>query len=106
MAVALILARLLLRDSCSSVPCRLPPVLCGGGAGPGFTWACSPRHITAYNLGTGPWAMFPRLFSYHSPPSHGMSRLVVRVCLHILKCCLYYFLEILDYISSESLVPS
>ena len=105
-ALALILARLLLRGCCPSVPRSLPPVLCGGGAGPGFTRACSPRHITAYDLGTGPWAMFPRSFSYHPPPSHGMSRLVVRVCLHILKCCLYYFLEILDYISSESLVPS
>ena len=74
-------------------------------AGPGFTRACSPWHITAYRLETGPWVMRPCSFSYHPPPSHGMSRLVVRVCLHILKCCLYYFLEILDYISSESLVP-
>ena len=48
--------------------------------------------------------MLPRLFSYHPPSSHGLSRLEVRVCLHNLKCCLYYFLEILDYISSESLV--
>ena len=68
--------------------------------------ACSPGHITAYGLVTGPWALLPRSFSYHPPPSHGMSRLGVRVCLHILKCCLYYFLEILDFISSESLVPS
>ena len=68
--------------------------------------ACSPEHVTAYDLATGPWAMFPRSFSYRPPPSHGMSRLVVGVCLHILKCCLYYFLEILDYISSESLVSS
>ena len=105
MAFALILARLL-RGRRPSVPRNLPPVLCGGSAGPGFARACSPRHITAYDLETGPWAMFPRSFSYHPPPSHGMSQLVVRVCLHILKCCLYYFLEILDYISSESLVPS
>ena len=104
-AFALILARLL-RDSCPLVPRSLPPVLCGGSAGPGFTRACSPRHITTYYLETGPWATLPRLFSYHPPPSHGMSWLVVRVCLHILKCCLYYFLEILNYISSESLVPS
>ena len=48
MAIALILAGLLLRGSCPSVPRLLPPVLCGGGAGPGFTRACSPRHITAY----------------------------------------------------------
>ena len=105
-ALALILAKLLLRGSCPLVPRCLPPVLCGGGAGPGFTRARSPRHITTYYLETGPWAMLPRSFSYHPPPSHGMSRLVVRECLHILKCCLYYFLEILDYISSESLVPS
>ena len=104
-ALALILARLLLRGSCPLVPRCLPLVLCGGGAGPGFTRACSSRHITTYYLETGPWALLPRSFSYHPPPSHGMSRLVVRVCLHILKC-LYYFLEILDYISSESLVPS
>ena len=105
-ALAHILAVLLLRGCCPSVPHRLPPVLCGGSAGPGFTQACSPWHITTYGLETGPWVMLPRSFSYHPPPSHGMSRLVVRVCLHILKCCLYYFLEILDYISSESLIPS
>ena len=103
MALAHILAVLLLRGSCPSVPRRLPPGLCGGSAG--FTRACSPRHITAYGLETGPWAMLPRSFSYHPPTSHGMSLLEVRVCLHNLKC-LYYFLEILDYISSESLVPS
>ena len=105
MALALFLARLL-RGSCSSDPRSLPPVRCGGGAGPGLFRACSPRHITTYDLESGPWARLPRLFSYPPPPSHGMSRLGVRVCLHILKCCLYYFLEILDYISSESLVPS
>ena len=48
MALALILAGLLLRGSRPSVPRRLPPVLCGGGAGPGFTRACSPKHIAAY----------------------------------------------------------
>ena len=105
-ALALILARLLLRGSCPSVPHSLPPVVCGGGTGPGFTWACSPRHINTYYLETGPWAMLPRSFSFHPPSSHGMSWLGVRVCPHNLKCCLYYFLEILDYISSESLVPS
>ena len=105
-ALALILAGLLLRGSCPSVPRSLPPVLCGGEAGPGLTLACSPGHITAYYLETGPWAMLPRWFSYRPPSSHGVSRLEVRVCLHNLKCCLYYFLEILDYISSESLVPS
>ena len=105
MAFALILAGIL-RDRCPSVPRSLPPVLCGGGADPGFARACSPRRITAYDLETGHWALFPGSLSYHPLPSHGMSWLVVRVCLHILKCCLYYFLEILDYISSESLVPS
>ena len=104
--LALILARVLLRGSCPSVPRSLPPVLCGGEAGPGFTQASSPGHITAYGLETGPWALLPRSFSSHPPPAHGMSRLGVRVCLHILKCCLYYFLEILGFISSESLVPS
>ena len=59
MALAFILARLLLRGCRPSVPRSLPPVLCGGEAGPGFTRACSPRHITAYDLATGPWAMFP-----------------------------------------------
>ena len=47
-ALALVLAGLLLRGSCPSVPRRLPPVLCGGSAGPSFTRACSPRHIAAY----------------------------------------------------------
>ena len=106
MALALFLARLLLRGSCSSIPHCLPPVLCGGGAGPGLSRACSARHITSYDLESGPWARLPRSFSYPLPPSHGMSRLGVRVCLHVLRCCLYYFLEILDYISSESLIPS
>ena len=100
-ALELILARLLLRGCCPLVPRNLPPVLCGGGAGPGLTRTCSPGHITASDLETGPWALLPR-----PSPSHGLARLGVRVCLHILKCCLYYFLEILDSISSESLVPS
>ena len=38
---ALILTRLL-RARCPSVPRCLPPILCGGGAGPGFARACSP----------------------------------------------------------------
>ena len=105
MALALFLARLL-RSGCSSVPRSLPPVLCGGSAGPGLSRACSPRHITAYNLESGPWARLLHSFAYPPPPSHEMSQLGVRVCLHVLKCRLYYFLEILDYISSESLVPS
>ena len=52
-ALALVLAGLLLRGRCPSVPHSLPPVLCGCGAGPGFIWACSPRHITTYYLETG-----------------------------------------------------
>ena len=78
---------------------------CGGEAGPGLTRGCLPGHFAAYGLETGPWALLPHSFSCHPPPSHVMSRLGVRVCLHILKC-LYYFLEILDFISSESLVHS
>ena len=41
-ALALILARLLLRGSCPLVPRSLPPVLRGGEAGPSLTRACSP----------------------------------------------------------------
>ena len=59
-ALALILVRLPLRGSCPSVPRSLPPVLCGGGVGPGFARACSLRHITTYYLEPGPWAMLPR----------------------------------------------
>ena len=32
----------------------------GGGAGPGLTRSCSPRHITASDLETDPWALLPR----------------------------------------------
>ena len=46
--LAHILAVLLLRGGCPLVPRRLPPGLCGSSAGPGFTRACSPKHITAY----------------------------------------------------------
>ena len=104
-ALTLILARQLLRGCCPPVPRSLPPVLCSGKAGPGLNRACSPGHITAYNLETGPWALIPHSCSYHPPPSHALSQLGVRVCLYILKCCLYYFLEILGCISSESPVP-
>ena len=84
-ALALILARLLLKGCCPLVPHSLPPVLCGGGAGPGLTRACSPRHITAYGLETGPWALLPHSCSYLPPPSHGLARLRVHVCLHIFE---------------------
>ena len=46
-ALSHILTVLLLRGGCPSVPRRLPPGLCGGSAGPGFTRACWPRHIPA-----------------------------------------------------------
>ena len=36
--------------------------------------------------GDWPWGRASSLFSYHPPSSHGLSRLVVRVCLHNLKC--------------------
>ena len=91
-ALALILARLLLRGSCPSVPRGLPPVLCGGGAGlvlPGparldisllTTWRLVLRPCflvrspTTWRLVLGP--CFLVRFSYHPPPSHGISRLV------------------------------
>ena len=101
-ALALILVRLLLRGCCPLVPRNLLPVLWG----PGLTRSCSPGHITASDLVPGPWALLPRLsLAIHLPPM-GWLGWGVRVCLHFLKCCLYYFLEILDLISSESLVPS
>ena len=78
----------------------------GGGAGPGLSWSCLPGHITASDLVPGPWALLPRLSPAIRLPPVGWLGWVVRVCLHFLKCCLYYFLEILDLISSESLVPS
>ena len=72
-ALALIIVRLLLKGCCPLVPRSLPPVLCGGGAGPGLTRACSPGHITACGLETGPWALLPRSCAYHPLPSHGMA---------------------------------
>ena len=60
MALTLFLVRLLLRGVCPSVPRFLPPVVCGGGAGPGLSRACSPRHITSYDLESSPWARLPR----------------------------------------------
>ena len=59
-ALVLILARLLLRGCCPLVLRNLVPVLCGGGAGPGLTRPCSPGHITAADLETGPWVLLPR----------------------------------------------
>ena len=48
-------ARLMLRGCCPLVPRNLLPVLCGGGARPWLTRSCSPGHITASDLETGPW---------------------------------------------------
>ena len=72
----------------------------GGGAGPGLTRSCSPGHITASDLVPGPWALLPRLSPAIRLPPMGWLGWGVCVCLHFLKCCLYYFLEILDLISS------
>ena len=71
----------------------------GGGAGPGLTRSCSPGHITASDLVPGPWALLPRLSPTIRLPPMGWPGWRVHVCLHILKCCLYYFLETLDLIS-------
>ena len=78
----------------------------GGGAGPGVTQSCSPGHITASDLVPGPWALLPRLSAAIRFPPMGWLGWGVCVCLHFLKGCLYYFLETLDLISSESLVSS
>ena len=62
---------------------------------------------TYHCLRLGDWSLglASSFVACHPSPSHGLAQLGVRVCLHILKC-LYYFREILDSISSESLVPS
>ena len=104
-ALELTLARLLLRAFGPLVP---RPLL------PGLWWRCwswvarsySPGHITASVLVPGPWTWLPRLSPAFRLPSMGWLGAAVCVCLHFLKCCLYYFLEIWDLISLESLVPS
>ena len=105
-ALALILARLLLEGCCPLVPRSLPPVVCGGGAGPGLTGPArlDISLLTAWRLVLGP------CFLDHAPsirrlPMGWHSWGFVYVST-FLKCCLYYFLEILDFISSEALVPS
>ena len=70
--LALILARLLLRGCCPSVPHSLPPVLCSDPGLLAWTYHC-------LRMETGPWALLPRSCSYHPPPSHGLSQLGVRV---------------------------
>ena len=54
-ALALILARPLLRGCCPFVSRGLPPVLCGDGAGPSLTRACSPW--TYHCLRLGDWSL-------------------------------------------------
>ena len=66
-----------------------------------LAWTYHCFRLGAWSLGLASSSV-----ACHPSPSHGLARLGVRVCLHFLKCCLYYFLEILDLISSESLVPS
>ena len=104
-ALALTLARLLLQDFGPLVP---RPFL------PGLWWrcwswvarSCSPGQITASVLVPGSWTWLPRLSPAIRLPPMGWLGWWVCVCLHFLKCCLYYFMEILDLISEESLVPS
>ena len=80
----------------SSLPSTRPV---GGGAGPGLTRSCSPGHITASAWVPGPWAWLPRLSPATRLPSMGWLVAAVCVCLHFLKCCLHYFLEIWVLIS-------
>ena len=68
--------------------------------------ALGPGHITASALVPGPLAWLPRLSPAIRLPSMGWLGAAVCVCVHFLKCCLYYFLEIWDLISWESLVLS
>ena len=80
----------------SSLPSTGPV---GGGAGPGLTWSCSPGHITASTLVPDPWAWLPRRSPAIRLPSLGWLGAAVCVCLHFLKCCLSFFMEIWDLIS-------
>ena len=96
-ALALILARLL-RGRCPLVPRNLLPVLWVAVRDLGCP---SPARLDISLLPTwclvlGPCFLVRRLPSVSLPwigPVGG-----VRVCLHFLKWCLYYFLEILDLI--------
>ena len=80
--------------------------LCGWRSGSWVARSCSPGHITASDLVTGPRTMLPR----PSPPVRrlpmgwpGWGFVYVST---LLDCCLSYFLEILDLISWRSLAPS
>ena len=82
-ALALTLARLLLRDFGPLVPRPLLPGLwfrC-------WSWvarSCSPGHITASVLVPGPWTWLPRLSPAFRLPSMGWLGATVCVCLHFL----------------------
>ena len=92
-ALALTLARLLLRNFVLLVP---RPFL------PGLWWrcwswvarSCSPGQITASVLVPGSWTWLPRLSPAIRLPPMGWRGWWVCVCLHFLKWCLYYFMEI------------
>ena len=92
-ALALTLARLLLRDFGPLVPRSLLPGLwwrC-------WSWvarSCSPGPITASVLVPGSWTWLPRLSPAICLPPMGWLGWWVCVCLHFLKWCLYYFMEI------------
>ena len=88
-ALALTLARLLLRDCGPLVP---RPLL------PGLWWrcwywvarSCSLGHITASVLVPGPWPWLLRLSPAIRLPPMGWLGWGVCVCLHFLKCCLLF----------------
>ena len=92
-ALALTLARLLLRDFGPLVPRSLIPGLwwlCWSGV----ARSCSPGQFTASVLVPGSWTWLPRLSPAVRLPPMGWLGWWVCVCLHFLKWCLYYFLEI------------
>ena len=92
-ALALTLARLLLQDFGPLVPRSLIPGLwwlCWSGV----ARSCSPRQITASVLVPGSWTWLPRLSPAVRLPPMGWLGWWVCVCLHFLKWCLYYFMEI------------
>ena len=59
-----------------------------------LAWTYHCFRLGAWSLGLASSSV-----ACHPSPSHGLAWLGVRVGLHFLKCCLYYFLEILDLIS-------
>ena len=89
-ALALTLARLLLRDFGPLVP---RPLLLGlwWRCWSGVARSCSPGHITASVLVPGPWPWLPRLSPAIRLPPMGWLGWEVCVCLHFLKYCLSYF---------------